>query len=161
MVIEKATGTTLSDYLIQKFWIPMGAETTALWQIDSEKSGMEKAYCCISATARDIAKFGKLYINKGKWGDTQILDSTFVKLSLKPVFEETPFYGYGWWLYEYEGKKVFTMNGHRGQFVISFPDENIIIVRQGEDNEKGGDGTGDLFQYISCLLYTSPSPRDS
>ncbi len=149
MVIEKATGTTLSDYLIQKFWIPMGAETTALWQIDSEKSGMEKAYCCISATARDIAKFGKLYINKGKWGDTQILDSTFVKLSLKPVFDETPFYGYGWWLYEYEGKKVFTMNGHRGQFVISFPDENIIIVRQGEDNKKEGDGTGDLFQYIS------------
>ena len=48
-----------------------------------------------------------------------------------------------------EGKKVFTMNGHRGQFVISFPDEDIIIVRQGEDNEKGGDGTGDLFQYIS------------
>ena len=41
------------------------------------------------------------------------------------------------------------MNCHRGQFVISFPDENIIIVRQGEDNEKGGDGTGDLFQYIS------------
>ena len=149
MVIEKATGTTLSDYLTQKFWIPMGVETTALWQIDSEKSGMEKAYCCISATARDLAKFGKLYINKGKWGDTEILDSTFVELSLKPVFDETPYYGYGWWLYEYEGKKVFTMNGHRGQFVISFPDENIIIVRQGEDNKKGGDGTGDLFQYIS------------
>ena len=149
MVIEKATGTTLSDYLTEKFWIPMGAETTALWQIDSEKFGMEKAYCCISVTARDLAKFGKLYINKGKWGDTQILDSTFVKLSLKPVFDKTPFYGYGWWLYEYEGKKVFTMNGHRGQFVISFPDENIIIVRQGEDNKKGDDGTGDLFQYIS------------
>ena len=149
MVIEKATGTTLSDYLTQKFWIPMGAENTALWQIDSKKSGMEKSYCCISATARDLAKFGKLYINKGKWGDTEILDSTFVELSLKPVFDETPYYGYGWWLYEYEGKKVFTMNGHRGQFIISFPDENIIIVRQGEDNKKGGDGTGDLFQYIS------------
>ena len=42
------------------------------------------------------------------------------------------------------------MNGHRGQFVISFPDENIIIVRQGEDNNEGGnDGPSDLFQYIS------------
>ena len=29
------------------------------------------------------------------------------------------------------------MNGHRGQFVISFPDENIIIVRQGDFNNKG------------------------
>jgi len=151
MVIEKATGTSLSDYLSQKFWSPMGAETFALWQIDSKESGMEKAYCCIAATARDFARFGKLYIDKGKWGDTEILDPSFVELSLKPVFDDSPFYGYGWWLYEYEGKKVFTMNGHRGQFVISFPDENIIIVRQGDFNNKGrvSEGSGDLYQYIS------------
>ena len=151
MIIEKATGTSLSNYLSQKFWDPMGAENLALWQIDSEESGMEKAYCCIAATARDFARFGKLYIDKGKWGDTQILDSSFVELSLNPVFDDSPFYGYGWWLYEYEGKKVFTMNGHRGQFVISFPDENIIIVRQGDFNNKGrvSEGSGDLYQYIS------------
>ena len=151
MVIEKATGTSLSDYLSQKFWGPMGAETLALWQIDSKESEMEKAYCCIAATARDFARFGKLYIDKGKWGDTEILDSSFVELSLKPVFDDSPFYGYGWWLYEYEGKKVFTMNGHQGQFVISFPDENIIIVRQGDLNNKGrvSEGSGDLYQYIS------------
>ena len=151
MVIEKATGTSLSDYLSQKFWGPMGAETLALWQIDSKESEMEKAYCCIAATARDFARFGKLYIDKGKWGDTEILDSSFVELSLKPVFDDSPFYGYGWWLYEYEGKKVFTMNGHQGQFVISFPDENIIIVRQGDFNNKGRvrEGSGDLYQYIS------------
>jgi len=151
MIIEKATGTSLSNYLSQKFWDPMGAENLALWQIDSEESGMEKAYCCIAATARDFARFGKLYIDKGKWGDTEILDSSFVELSLNPVFDDSPFYGYGWWLYEYEGKKVFTMNGHRGQFVISFPDENIIIVRQGDFNNKGrvSEGSGDLYQYIS------------
>ena len=151
MIIEKATGTSLSNYLSQKFWDPMGAENLALWQIDSEESGMEKAYCCIAATARDFARFGKLYIDKGKWGDTQILDSSFVELSLNPVFDDSPFYGYGWWLYEFEGKKVFTMNGHRGQFVISFPDENIIIVRQGDFNNKGrvSEGSGDLYQYIS------------
>jgi len=151
MIIEKATGTSLSNYLSQKFWDPMGAENLALWQIDSEESGMEKAYCCIAATARDFARFGKLYIDKGKWGDTQILDSSFVELSLNPVFDDSPFYGYGWWLYEFEGKKVFTMNGHRGQFVISFPDENIIIVRQGDFNNKGrvSERSGDLYQYIS------------
>ena len=151
MVIEKATETSLSDYLSQKFWGPMGAETLALWQIDSKESEMEKAYCCIAATARDFARFGKLYIDKGKWGDTEILDSYFVELSLQPVFDDSPFYGYGWWLYEYEGKKVFTMNGHQGQFVISFPDENIIIVRQGDLNNRGrvSEGSGDLYQYIS------------
>ena len=151
MVIEKATGTTLTNYLSEKFWKPMGAENSALWQIDSEDSGMEKAYCCIAATARDFARFGKLYINKGKWNDKIILDSSFIELSVNPVFDDSKYYGYGWWLYNYEGKKVFTMNGHRGQFVISFPDENIIIVRQGDYNNKGNvnEGAGDLFQYIS------------
>ena len=151
MVIEKATNSTLSDFLEKHFWNPMGAENNALWQIDSKENGMEKSYCCFSATARDFARFGKLYINKGMWEKTKILDSLYVNLSLKPVFEKSPYYGYGWWLYEFEGKKVFTMNGHRGQFVISFPDENIIIVRQGEYNNKveEGNGTSDLQHYIS------------
>ena len=151
MVIEKATGVSLSEYLSEKFWKPMGAENNALWQIDSENYGMEKAYCCIAATARDFARFGKLYINKGKWNDEVILDSSFVELSIQPSFKDSPYYGHGWWLYDYEGKKVFTMNGHRGQFVISFPEENIIIVRQGDFNEKGrvSYGTGDLYKYIS------------
>ena len=150
MVIEKATGTTLTNYLSEKFWQPMGAENSALWQIDSAKSGMEKAYCCIASTARDFARFGKLFINKGKWNDEIILDPSYIDLSINPVFEDSPYYGYGWWLYNYEGKKVFTMNGHLGQFVISFPDENIIIVRQGDYNNKGnGDGSSDLFKYIA------------
>ena len=151
MVIEKATGTTLSDYLSEKFWKPMGAENNALWQLDSYNYGMEKAYCCIASTARDFARFGKLYINNGKWGNEIILDSSFVELATKPVFDSSPYYGYGWWLYNFEGKKVFTMNGHRGQFVISFPEENIIIVRQGSFNEKGrvSNNSGDLYKYIS------------
>ena len=150
MVIEKATGTTLTNYLSEKFWRPMGAENSALWQIDSEEYGMEKAYCCIAGTARDFARFGKLFIDKGKWNDEMILDPSYIDLSINPVFEDSPYYGYGWWLYNYEGKKVFTMNGHLGQFVISFPDENIIIVRQGDYNNKGnGDGSSDLFKYIA------------
>ena len=151
MVIEKATNSTLSDFLEKHFWNPMGAENNALWQIDSKENGMEKSYCCFSATARDFARFGKLYINKGMWDEAKILDSMYVNLSLKPVFENSTDYGYGWWLYEFENKKVFTMNGHRGQFVISFPDENIIIVRQGENIDKveDGKGTSDIKHYMS------------
>lgn len=151
MVIEKATGVSLSSYLSEKFWTPMGAENAALWQIDSKKNKMEKAYCCISGSARDFARFGKLYINNGNWNGEQILDSSFVKQAISPVFDNSDYYGYGWWLYNFNGKKVFTMNGHRGQFIISFPKENIIIVRQGEYNEKGdvNKQEGDLYKYIS------------
>ena len=151
MVIEKATGVSLSSYLSEKFWTPMGSENAALWQIDSKKNKMEKAYCCISGSARDFARFGKLYINNGNWNGEQILDSSFVKQAISPVFNDSDYYGYGWWLYNFNGKRVFTMNGHRGQFIISFPKENIIVVRQGEYNEKGdvNKQEGDLYKYIS------------
>ena len=149
MVIEKATNTNLSDYLKNNFTIPMGFENEALWQLDSEESGIEKAYCCFASNAKDFARFGKLYKNNGKWNNEILLDSTFINKAINPVYEVSPYYGYGWWLYTFEDKKVFTMNGHRGQFVIVFPEEGIIIVRLGDKNKEGDNDDGDLYKYIS------------
>ena len=149
MVIEKATNTNLSDYLKNNFTIPMGFENEALWQLDSEESGIEKAYCCFASNAKDFARFGKLYKNNGKWNNEILLDSTFINKAINPVYEDSPYYGYGWWLYTFEDKKVFTMNGHRGQFVIIFPEEDIIIVRLGDKNKEGDNDDGDLYKYIS------------
>ena len=149
MIIEKATNTNLSDYLRNNFTNPMGFENEALWQLDSEESGMEKAYCCFASNAKDFARFGKLYKNNGKWNNEILLDSTFINKATNPVFDASPYYGYGWWLYNYNGKKVYTMNGHRGQFVIVFPEEDIIIVRLGDINIQGDSDSGDLYKYIS------------
>jgi len=149
MIIEKATNTNLSDYLRNNFTNPMGFENEALWQLDSEESGMEKAYCCFASNAKDFARFGKLYKNNGKWNNEILLDSAFINKATKPVFEASPYYGYGWWLDTFEGKKVYTMNGHRGQFVIVFPEEDIIIVRLGDINIQGEGDSGDLYKYIS------------
>jgi len=149
MIIEKATNTNLSEYLRNNFTNPMGFENEALWQLDSEENGMEKAYCCFASNAKDFARFGKLYKNNGKWNNKILLDSTFISKATKPVFDASPYYGYGWWLYNYNGKKVYTMNGHRGQFVIVFPEEDIIIVRLGDINIQGDSDSGDLYKYIS------------
>ena len=153
MVIEKATGKTLSDYLTESFWKPLGAENEAFWQIDSEEGGLEKAYCCIASNARDFARFGKLYKDFGKWNGKQLLDSTFVAKSITPRFKESPQYGYGWWLLQnYKGKDFFMMRGHLGQFVIVEPNDNVIIVRLGHKNAKGPDPTiqfsNDIYGYI-------------
>lgn len=131
MVIEKATGEYLSDYMSKNFWQPMGAENEALWQLDHAPDGIEKAYCCIASNARDFARFGKLYLQNGKWNEKQLLDSTFVAKSITPRFPESPEYGYGWWLHNYLGKKMYYMRGHLGQFVIVVPEDNVIIVRLG------------------------------
>jgi len=133
MVLEKATGKSLSKYLSESFWKPLGMNDDALWQVDSEASGMEKAYCCISSNARNFAKFGKLFINYGKWDDQQILDSAYIAKLSKPRFKETPHYGYGFWLSDYKGKEIFYMRGVLGQYVIMIPEDDLVIIRLGRE----------------------------
>lgn len=134
MIIEKATKNTLSDYLSENFWKPLGMENNALWQLDGKESGMEKSYCCIASNARDFARFGKLYKNKGNWNGEQVLDSAFVIKSIQHRFEDSPQYGYGLWLENYNDKDVFYMRGILGQYVIVIPEDDLIVVRLGHKN---------------------------
>jgi CubicO group peptidase (beta-lactamase class C family) len=135
MTIEKATKRKLSDLVYDWFWNPMGAENNALWQVDNIKTNTEKAYCCFNSNARDFARFGKLYKDNGLWNGKRLLDSAFVKKSLKARFLSSPQYGYGFWLGNFQEKNYFAMRGHLGQYVIVFPKENIIIVRLGRMEE--------------------------
>lgn len=136
MVIEKATGKKLADYLTESFWRPMGFEKDALWQVDDENHQLAKAYCCIASNARDFARFGKLYKNHGKWNGNQLLDSTFVTKSIHKRFENDSEYGYGFWLSDHLDKHIFVMRGILGQYVITVPQDNVIIVRLGHN--RGG-----------------------
>ena len=160
MVIVKATGKNLTDYLYESFWNPMGAEHQALWQLDSEEKGLEKAYCCIASNARDFARLSKLYKNHGKWDGKILLDSTFIAKSLTPRFEDSQQYGYSWWLKNYKGYKVFMNRGHLGQYVITIPEENLILVRLG--HSKGPKGkiadpfTPDIYRYMDIALELNP-----
>lgn len=142
MVLQKATGRSISDYFEEKFWQPMGANQNALWQLDSEENGMEKAYCCFATNAKDFARMGKLYKDYGQWDGKQILDSAFIAKSTRPRFADSPEYGYGWWLVPYKDKQGFAMRGHLGQYVIVFPKDNLIIVRLGHKKGPKKDAFG-------------------
>ncbi|WP_300433842.1 serine hydrolase [Christiangramia sp.] len=151
MVIEKATGKTLSEYLSKSFWKPLGMNDDGLWQLDSEKSGMEKAYCCISSNARNFAKFGKLFINYGEWNKKQLIDSSFIAQASNPRFKETPYYGYGFWLSDYRNKDIFYMRGVLGQYVIMIPEDDLVIVRLGRKlirPENDNKHYKDFYMYI-------------
>ncbi|WP_026836751.1 serine hydrolase domain-containing protein [Gillisia sp. JM1] len=151
IVIEKATGKNLSNYLSESFWKPMGMEYDALWQLDSEENGMEKAYCCIASNARDFAHFGKLFKDNGKWNGQQLLDPDFVKKATNARFKDSPQYGYGFWLNDYKDKDIFYMRGILGQYVIVIPEDDLIIVRLGHDlirRKEGENHSKDFFIYI-------------
>lgn len=151
MVLERATGKKLYDYLTESFWEPLGSENATLWQVDSEAHDMVKAYCCIASNAKDFARLGKLYKDHGKWQGKQLLDSAFVARSIKPRFPESPEYGYGMWLKNMGDKEFFMMRGHLGQYVIVEPNDNVIIVRLGHSKGPGdaiATFTPDIFTYI-------------
>ncbi len=135
MVLEKATGKSLSEYASEKMWKPMGYSHDGLWCLDKE-NGVEKAYCCINSNARDFARIIKLYLNHGRWNDTQLLDSNFVKRAITKNSYPTDSlstYGYQWWLYPHNklNQKIFYARGILGQYAIGIPEKNIIIVRLG------------------------------
>ena len=150
MVIEKATGKKLYDYLSESLWIPLESENDALWQVDSEANDLVKAYCCIASNAKDFARLGKLYKDFGRWKGAQILDSAFVAKSIKPRFEDSPQYGYGFWLKAQNDNSFFMMEGHLGQCVIVSPSDNLIVVRLGHGKESFGRNpyNGDISVYI-------------
>ncbi len=104
-IVERATKKQVSDYLQEKIWSPLGMEYDASWSIDSKKNKTEKAYCCINARARDYAKFGRLYLNKGNWDGRQIISKDWVEKSIHVPKEDNQFrfenkdysYSYQWW----------------------------------------------------------------
>ncbi|MCW3120170.1 MAG: beta-lactamase, partial [Chitinophagaceae bacterium] len=136
LILEKATGKSLSEYASGKLWKPLGAEHPALWSTDREK-GNEKAYCCFNTNARDFARIGQLMLDSGKWNGSAIIDSAYYQQSISAcnIPDETGkpcnYYGYQWWIRPaYEG--VFYARGILGQYVIVIPSKKTIIVRLGK-----------------------------
>jgi CubicO group peptidase (beta-lactamase class C family) len=157
MIIAKATGRNISTYASEKLWKPMGASTDALWMLD-KANGDEKAFCCFNSNARDFARFGKLWLRKGNWNGNQIIDTSFVDLSIKPYFANTDFYGYSWWLENNAfGTEVFMMRGLLGQYVIVIPEYDLIIVRLGHkrdliDKNSNRPHPRDFYVYVEEVL---------
>lgn len=153
MVIQKATGQPLTQYLSENFWKPMGMGQEALWQLDDDEHRLAKTYCCIASNARDFARFGKLYKDGGVWNGTQILDPDFVATSINPRFPADDEYGYGFWLSNYRDKDIFVMRGILGQYVITLPEDDLIIVRLGHQRGafvNGKSFTQDFYDYVDA-----------
>ena len=151
LIIERATGQSLSEYLSLKLWQPMNATDNAEWMIDKE-DGIEKAYCCLNSNALDFARFGKLYLDQGNWEGEQLIDTAFVQASLSADLEAH--YGYSWWLYEDQYKyPAYAMRGVNGQYVIVIPTLDLVAVRLGHKREVYLEKTTtDLDFYIKHII---------
>ena len=93
----------------------------------------------IFINSEDHARFGLLYLNKGKWNGKRIISEEWIKKSITPS-KTNPEYGYMWWINSELGKdyqttdwknvptNIFYGSGFGGNEVIIIPDENMVIV---------------------------------
>jgi CubicO group peptidase (beta-lactamase class C family) len=132
LVLERSLKTkTVTQYLQEKIWTPLGMENAASWSMDKD-SGMEKTFCCLNATTRDYAKFGRFFLREGNWQGRQLLSSDWVKESITPdtTAGNNRMYKYQWWLTSSQGD--YAAQGAMGQYIYVHPTKDIIIVRLGK-----------------------------
>lgn len=128
LALKKVTGKKLSDYLSEKMWQPLGMQFPAKWSTDDK--GMEKAFCCIHATARDFARIGQLLLQEGNWKGKQLISKEYCQKLMTPTKENNAF-GYTIWTNNDSEVKHSFFYGFLGQFIIMIPEKKMVIIKTG------------------------------
>jgi CubicO group peptidase (beta-lactamase class C family) len=138
LVLERATGERVSDYLASRLWQPMGAEADATWSLDSHTSGFEKMESGLNAIARDYARFGLLFADGGRVGGRQVVPEAWVAYATSGEAGPDPHYAAHWWTGTFDGRPLpdghFAAVGKYGQLVYVAPERDAVIVRLGGDD---------------------------
>jgi CubicO group peptidase (beta-lactamase class C family) len=148
MILERATGMTVTDYTQMQLWDPLGMGYDGAWALDSAASGFEKMEAGLNARAIDYAKFGRLFLEGGVWDGLQMVSSRWVEESTSlDATTHTPEYyaesfgpgvydgGAGYYRYMWYGRQRndrqpdFSAAGDHGQFIHVSAANSVIIVR--------------------------------
>ncbi|WP_448500648.1 serine hydrolase domain-containing protein [Sphingomonas sp.] len=122
VLVARATGKPLANYLSEKVWRPYGMEQNAFWMIDP--SGREVSGCCLSVSLRDYARMGQFALEGGRG---VVPDGWFADATAAKAQTGAPGYGYGyqWWTYP-EGR--FGAQGIFGQSILIDPSQRVVIA---------------------------------
>ena len=138
MLIAEVSNMSVKEYLHEKIWSKIGMQDDAFYLTDKQE--IEMSLGGLNVTLRDMAKFGQLYLNKGKWNGNQIVPSEWVANSTIPLdkhvqpnagdeFSSDSWgYGYQWWV---PGPEVsdYTAHGIYNQFIYINPKSNVVIAK--------------------------------
>lgn len=157
MLIHKTTGLQPDKYLEKKLWQPLGMESNAYWNTDMR--GNDLSFGFLSATLRDFAKFGQLYMNNGKWGNQQIIPKQWIQESvhpdrdsLKPGVASSDFgYQYQWWYPKDNNGTEFVAIGMSGQYTYVNQLEKVVIVKTSADANFYGDNYENITAFRTIV----------
>ncbi|MNZ45317.1 6-aminohexanoate-dimer hydrolase [compost metagenome] len=136
-----------ADYPWRALFEPLGIRS-AVWETDASGTFVASSY--VYMTARDLARIGLLMQRNGRWGEHQLLPRDWVAFSLQPfagyrAHQDAAVPGGHWWLnravdgasrpWPDAPEETFAALGHWGQALYVLPDENLVIVRYGDDRD--------------------------
>ncbi|MGH9882841.1 MAG: serine hydrolase domain-containing protein, partial [Pyrinomonadaceae bacterium] len=138
-VLERATKTSLEEYSRTKLFAPLGI-TDVEWVGDL--AGIPAAASGLRLRARDVAKFGSLYLHGGKWNGKRVIPSSWVDLSTRRHFRFRPRtgvdpdgkfgYGYFWWYSCYPSTRGLiearTAVGNGQQRIFVLPGLDMVVT---------------------------------
>jgi CubicO group peptidase (beta-lactamase class C family) len=126
-VLTSATRTTACEFVHQNLLAPLGV-VAEHWGRDPQGyfSGGYNFY----VTPRELAKFGLLYLQNGRWNGTQVVPAAWVAASMtKQVDAGAPYgYGYDFWLRDIAGHDVVMAWGFGGQMIYIIEDLDLVVV---------------------------------
>jgi hypothetical protein len=127
-ILQKATGMETRSFANQVLFSKLGIEPRmeALWPSDMQ--GVTFGGHDLSLTPRQMAKFGYLFLNQGKWEGKTIIPSQWVKASTTSHSQGDGEKGYGylWWT-DPQGEWYAAL-GRNGQHIFVYPKENMVVV---------------------------------
>ncbi|MBN1889733.1 MAG: serine hydrolase [Thermoflexales bacterium] len=134
VILTRATGKCAREFANEHLFGPLGIGPLPAGDRDregqavqwvSDPQGNSTGGWGLNLTAVDMARFGFLYLNGGRWEDAQIVSSRWVEASTSP---HTPGYGYQWWLRDVHGVRVYAAVGRGGQHIFCLPDQDVVVV---------------------------------
>lgn len=139
-------------YPRQALLAPIGMHNTLL---STDRFGNFILSSQVYTNARDLARFGLLYLQDGVWNGERLLSREWIEFVRTPAPATAArgnFYGGHWWLVPSDRTDVprdaYATAGNRGQYVIVVPSHDIVIVRRGFDYGRQGFDRWDLTREV-------------
>ena len=138
VVIERASGKSFASYLSEKVWKPLQMESPALINIDSRRHNVAHTFGGITLTMKDLAKIGRLYLNRGLWDGHRIVSEEWIRQSTD-YDTSNDGYHFNWYNLSSVGSRKARYPGYYAlgicaQVLYVNPHKQLICVRIGSDN---------------------------
>lgn len=133
-MFERLTDLSLGQAFFDWIATPIGMSDFRVEDVRYQ-SGDESVYDSwrFWISARDLARFGALYLNEGMWGETRILSREWIERTMVPASRSRGWgYGYLWWILE-DGSWMATGTG--GQKLLIDPSRRLVVVNRVDTGE--------------------------